>query len=584
MRTSPREAAGGAVLLIVLSATEGAGVLLLAPMLELVGFIEENPLPRAGGWVAAVLGTVGVVPTLGSVLLLFLAIAVVRAVAQRQQALLGGALRENLTEAFRVRVYQAMAHAEWRYLVTRAPTTFAHVVINEAGRVGVAAGHVIDLLVALTVSAVYFGLALRLSPAMALLVVASAAALGFLVRGPIDRARAISERAANQRHRLHRAISEYVSGMKVTKSYAATDRHEATVVGLVRESKQVTLDAVSSDAEFHRSLELGSTLLLAFIVYASAGPLQQPAPLLLVMLFIFARLMPRLVTVYRHLQALASGLPIFEAVRQLERDCLAAAEPRVDTPEDVALTGSVRFERVSFSYLDRESPAVTDLDLEIRAGDTTAIVGASGSGKSTVADLLMGLLTPASGRILVDGQPLTRERMASWRGQISYVPQETFLYDDTVRANLQWARPAASDAEIWEVLRQAAADAFVARLPAGLDTVVGDRGVLISGGERQRLAIARALLRRPRILVLDEATSALDTDNEQRIQQAIDAIQHRTTVVIITHRLSTIRRADIIHVMENGKVVRSGTWETLDLAHDSRLAAPSPARATGVDG
>jgi ATP-binding cassette subfamily C protein len=166
--------------------------------------------------------------------------------------------------------------------------------------------------------------------------------------------------------------------------------------------------------------------------------------------------------------------------------------------------------------------------------------------------------------------------MASWRGQTSYVPQETFLYDDTVRANLRWARPEATDDEIWDALRLAAADAFVSGLPAGLDTLVGAGGVLISGGERQRLAIARALLRRPRILVLDEATNSLDTENEQRIQKAIDAIHHRTTIVVITHRLSTIRHADMILVMEGGKVVRSGTWDALQLERDSRLAEPPP--------
>ncbi len=579
IRTSPREAAGAAVLLLLLTATEGASVLLLAPLLELVGAVEENPLPRAQGWVTAVLGTVGVESSLASVLLLFVAIAVARAVIQRAQALLTTSMRENLTEAFRLRVYTAMAGAEWRFLVTRTPSDFMHVIITEAGRVGVAAGHLIDLLVALLVAAVYFGLALRLSPEMALLVLLSAAVLGWLVRGPLDRARALSTTASHQRNRLHRAIVEHVGGVKVAKSYAAIARHQDIVVGLAGDSKAVTLQAAASDADFHRLLELGSTVLLAFIVYASSALLNEPAALLLVMLFIFARLMPRLVAVYRHLQALASALPVFEAVRQLERDCLAAAEPRVGSPVEVSLSSSVRFAGVSFSYLGRDTPAVAGLNLEINAGQTTAIVGASGSGKSTVADLLLGLLSPASGRILVDGQPLTRDAMASWRSQISYVPQETFLYDDTVRANLLWARPEATDAEVWDALRLAAADTFVSGLPSGLDTIVGARGVLISGGERQRLAIARALLRRPRILVLDEATSSLDTENEQRIQQSIEAIHHRTTIVVITHRLSTIRHADVIHVMDGGKVVRSGTWDALQLDRDHGLAR----RLAGVD-
>ncbi|MFA5909890.1 MAG: ABC transporter ATP-binding protein [Vicinamibacterales bacterium] len=390
IRTSPREAAGAAVLLLLLTATEGAGVLLLAPLLELVGAVEENPLPRAGGWITSGLGAIGVAPTLGAVLLLFVAITAVRAVVQRAQSVLTTSLRENLAEALRLRVYKAMVGAEWRFLVTRTPSDFMHVIITEVGRVGVAAGNLMDLLVALVVAAVYFALALRLSPEMAVLVLVSAVVLGWFVRGPLDQARTLSTTAARQRQRLHRAIVEHVGGVKVSKSYAVTARHEDVVVRLAGDSKAVTLQAAASDADFHRMLELGSTILLAFIVYASSALLNEPAALLLVMLFIFARLMPRLVAVYRHLQALASTLPVFEIVRQLERDCLAAAEPRVDSPADVTLTGSVRFDRVSFSYLGRETPAVADLDLEIKAGDTTAIVGASGSGKSTVADLLLG--------------------------------------------------------------------------------------------------------------------------------------------------------------------------------------------------
>jgi ATP-binding cassette subfamily C protein len=148
------------------------------------------------------------------------------------------------------------------------------------------------------------------------------------------------------------------------------------------------------------------------------------------------------------------------------------------------------------------------------------------------------------------------------------VAQDTFLFHDTVRANVLWARPEATEDEVWEALRRAAALEFVQALPQGLDTVVGERGVLVSAGERQRLSLARALLRQPRMLVLDEATSSLDSENELRIQRAIEELHRRMTIVIITHRLSTIRNADMIHVLENGRLVQSGTWAAL--AADSR--------------
>ncbi|MDP9439524.1 MAG: ATP-binding cassette domain-containing protein, partial [Actinomycetota bacterium] len=213
------------------------------------------------------------------------------------------------------------------------------------------------------------------------------------------------------------------------------------------------------------------------------------------------------------------------------------------------------------------------LDLAIRAGETTAIVGPSGAGKSTVADVVRGLVVPVRGRVLVDGTPLRAGMMRSWRGQIGYVAQDTFLFHDTVRANLLWARPDADDEEIRAALRSAAAEEFVRELPDGMDTILGDRGVRLSGGERQRLALARALLRQPQLLILDEATNALDSENEKRIQKSIEQLHGRMTILTITHRISTIRNADVIHVLERGRLVETGDWDALLAKEDGRFRA-----------
>jgi ATP-binding cassette subfamily C protein len=193
----------------------------------------------------------------------------------------------------------------------------------------------------------------------------------------------------------------------------------------------------------------------------------------------------------------------------------------------------------------------------------TAIAGPSGAGKSTIADLLLGLLRPTGGRMLVDGHALAESDLGAWRRSIGYVPQDSFLLHDTVRANLRWARPGATDEQMWDALERSAAAGVVRARPEGLDTVIGDRGVRLSGGERQRLALARALITAPDVLVLDEATSALDSVNERQILRAVQNLRGRVTVVVITHRLSTIRDADLVHVVEQGRVVESGTWAEL---------------------
>jgi ATP-binding cassette subfamily C protein len=180
-----------------------------------------------------------------------------------------------------------------------------------------------------------------------------------------------------------------------------------------------------------------------------------------------------------------------------------------------------------------------------------------------LADWLGGLLTPDQGTVRVDGIPLSVDVLRAWRAQVGYVPQEAFLFHDTIGANLAWAAPQADVAAMAEALDLAAAGEFVARLPEGLDTVVGERGAQFSGGERQRLALARALLRKPAVLVLDEATSALDPEGEGRIVDAITSLRGSVTTVIITHRLSLAARADVIHVLEAGRVVETGDWPTL---------------------
>jgi ATP-binding cassette subfamily C protein len=206
-------------------------------------------------------------------------------------------------------------------------------------------------------------------------------------------------------------------------------------------------------------------------------------------------------------------------------------------------------------------------------------VGPSGAGKSTLADLLLGLLSPTDGSIVVDGKPLEEKDLAIWRNRIGYVPQETFLLNDTIRANLELAKPNATDAELLSALEAAAADGFVLQPSRGLDCMIGDRGVRLSGGERQRIALARALLRRPAVLILDEATSSLDAENQNRIQQAIEKMHGQLTIITIAHRLSTIRHADQIVVLERGRVVETGSYDQLINRPDSTFQSLAHADA-----
>ena len=233
--------------------------------------------------------------------------------------------------------------------------------------------------------------------------------------------------------------------------------------------------------------------------------------------------------------------------------------------------GSIRFENVSFSYADSR-PVIDRLDLDVPAGETHAIVGATGAGKSTLVKLLLRLYEPTSGRITFDGIDIRDLSFQSLRGAIGYVGQDVFLFQGTVYENLAYGKPDATESEITLAADLSEASEFIEELPHRYDTVVGERGQKLSGGQRQRLSIARAILREPAVLVLDEATSSVDNETEAAIQHSLDIVGKDRTVIVIAHRLSTVRNADRIHVIADGRFVESGTHDEL-VASDGLYAA-----------
>lgn len=227
------------------------------------------------------------------------------------------------------------------------------------------------------------------------------------------------------------------------------------------------------------------------------------------------------------------------------------------------IKGRVTFEDVSFSYSEDKPPAIDGVSLEIRAGEHVAFVGPSGSGKSSMVNLILGLYAPNNGQISIDGVPQSQLAIRAFRRQCAIVMQDSLLLSGSLVDNLRFGKPDASEHEVIEAAKQANAWEFIRKLPEGLETTVGERGVSLSGGQRQRIAIARALLRDPKVLILDEATSALDYESEAVVQEAIDRLANGRTTITIAHRLSTVRNVDRIIVLDRGKIVESGTYEVL---------------------
>src|SRR3954468_1638256 len=330
--------------------------------------------------------------------------------------------------------------------------------------------------------------------------------------------------------------------------------------------------------------------LMLYLIYTRAITVGQFFSLFIYSFFIFGPLqeLGNVINVYRETEA---SLNVYETILNMP------AEKRPAQPRALEDLRTLGFEDVTFQHQSAASPAVSGISFRVERGETIAFVGPSGAGKTTLVKLLVGLYQPLGGRILYNGIPGGEIDLNALRAQIGFVTQDTQLFSGTIRENLLFVNPGASDAECLDVLRKAACDSLLARASNGLDTVIGEGGVKVSGGEKQRLSIARALLRRPHLLVFDEATSSLDSLTEEGIVDTIrDVASSQVITILIAHRLSTVLHADTIHVLEHGRIVESGRHADLlerkglyyamwrQQVGERRPARPVPARLAGVAG
>jgi ABC-type multidrug transport system fused ATPase/permease subunit len=359
-------------------------------------------------------------------------------------------------------------------------------------------------------------------------------------------------------------LTESLGGIRVVKGYHAEAREAAVFSSGV----QRLLDNVVRSLTATSLMGLSATVLLgvvsALVMYVGARQILA-GTLTLGGFVTFTAFLAFLVA--PAFQIVGIGTQLTEAIAGLERtrEVLRERPEDLDPRRSVAMgevRGDVVFEEVGFAY-EAGKPVLHGISFEARSGTVTALVGSSGSGKSTIIGLIAAFYTPSSGTIRVDGTDLSSVRLDSYRTQLGVVLQDTFLFDGTIRENVAFARPNATEEQILQACRTARVDEFAEAFENQYDTVVGERGVKLSGGQRQRVSIARAILANPRILILDEATSSLDSESEASIQQGLAYLMQERTTFVIAHRLSTIRRADQILVVEGGQIVERGTHASL---------------------
>jgi len=359
-------------------------------------------------------------------------------------------------------------------------------------------------------------------------------------------------------------LAESLGGVRVIKGYHAEEREEAVFAGGVRRLLENVMRTLTATSLMSLSASLLMGIVGAVIMYVGAHQILA-GTLTIGGFFTYTLFLGFLVAPI--IQMVAIGTQITEAFAGLERTQEILSERPEDQDPKRAVTlddiiGRVEFDDVSFSY-DGSRTVLHDVSFLAEPGTVTALVGSSGSGKSTTIGLISAFHVPSKGKVTIDGIDLSSVRLDSYRTRLGVVLQESFLFDGTIRENVAFSRPDATEEEIMRACRIARVDEFAESFEDNYETVVGERGVKLSGGQRQRISIARAILAEPRILILDEATSSLDSESEQMIQQGLSYLMQGRTTFVIAHRLSTIRRADQILVMEHGRIVERGTHEEL---------------------
>lgn len=551
------------VALGVVGLLEGVGVAALVPLFDLMS--GKSSGGTVVTFVRVALQFLHLPYTLFTVLLLVLSFIVAQQVATLAQARLAWGSNYRFQAALRDRLYGAIFHSGWPFFVRQKTGDLINALTLEADRASQAYAHLNQMLGAVLVIVVYAGLAVFLSWQMTLLIVVVGGTLAFFLRHRVSRGTSFGQSLTDLNADVQNEALENIAGAKLVKGCAVEEptigRFRNLVAQIAHQAYRVQMNGAWLRA-FYDSGSVVAVLLGAFIAITR---LHMPFSNLVVFLLIFYRVSPRISNVQILQHNVLAYAPAVDRIDELTETARSYAESS-GTRKLGKLSTGVVFDRVGFAY-EAGKQVIDNLSLHVEKGRTTAIVGPSGAGKTTVVDLLMRLVLPQSGEVTADGVSMAELDVHDWRRRIGYVAQDAVMFHASVRDNIAWGRPDAERGDVERAAELAFADEFIRQLPQGYDTVVGDRGMRLSGGQRQRIALARALARDPEVLILDEATSALDAESERKIQQAIEKLAESMTIVVVTHRLATVKIADHIYVLDGGRVVEEGSWQELTELH-----------------
>ena len=554
MRAYPLRSVIMVGLLALAGFLEGVGVITLLPLLELVvgeSGREPSGISRAMG---ETLESVGLTPSLGVLLGVIVAAMTAKSlvlwVAMRQV----GFTVAQVTTDLRMELLRALMGARWRYYTSRSTGHFANAISTEAHRAASAYKEGCALMAGLFQVAMYLVVAFLVSWKVALFALVAGSILLFSLRRLVQMAREAGQQQTDLMASLIGRLTDALRGIKPIRTMG----REQHLQPLLEEETEGLNEALRRQVTAAETLKLfhepAVSLVLAVGIFLALGTANFPFATIMVLAFIFYRLMAHARTIQGEYQVLSAGESAFWALRKQIDEAREEREPLKGRLPPPPLEEGIRLEGVSFSYDD--TPVLRSIQMAVPSGAFAALYGPSGVGKTTVADLIIGLHEPDRGRVTVDGIPLEDLDLIAWRRSIGYVPQEVLLFHDTIHRNVTLGDESLSEADVRAALKAADAWDFVAARPEGSQAVVGEGGAKLSGGQRQRIALARALVHRPRLLILDEATAALDPETEAEILDTLRRLPGEVTILAISHQPALRDAADLVFHLEDGRIAQ----------------------------
>ncbi len=507
-----------------------------------------------------------------AIIVVFIVLMLLRAVLNAFATVRQNAYLERYEMVMRKDVYNAIGAASWETLSSRSGPELIQLITLQCRQARFCLQWTIALIASAFSALLQLAIAMWMSLPVTLVALAVGAGFLFLFRPFQKKSKDYGRKAVEVNRELHRETQNQLNSIKEIRAYGVEDHHSELFAEISQKYYDTSLRTTQLRVIPQLCYSVAAAVLIAVAFVYSVLILDTGTAQLVVLVYIFSRLWPVFSSWQGQLQNIQAYVPAYETIRNSIRELTCGVrEPEVQSG---ALTFEleVTFDQVGFTYQNASEAVLQDLQFTLPCGSVTALVGPSGAGKSTTADLLLGLLRPTKGQILVDGVALDAENLGAWRKAIGYIPQEPLIINATVRENLLRFHPKATEEEMIRALKRSLAWPFIEKLPQGLDTVLGDKGVRLSGGERQRIVLARVLMGDPKLIILDEATSALDYESESYIRQTIRSLRNDTTVLIIAHRMATIRSADRAVVLLDGKIAEQGSLQDLLQIEDSYLA------------